>query len=334
MSRPAASRACRRAARRRSADTPPYARSVMTRFWQTVLPDREFWGTLLPEGGGGVPGYFPSDSMAVRVMSNRAVGLTYGQRALVIGAVQPRLYVGTVQHTQHRETPYNRLMLTARLFETVFLGTRDEADRALEFTRRKHRTVAGVLPEDAGPHYPAGTPYSALDPHLMYMTMAFAFDSAEVMHDLLVRPLTAPERESLYQDFVRWAEVFGMPRSAAPADHVAFRAGFDAYLDSGRPYLTAQARVVGSYLAGVKRADYAMPPPLRPLFGTFDLLVMGSLPASVRRLYGFRWSPAHEGAFRTAVRSARLMDLRPPRFAPRPLDPILHGPNYPLFKVI
>jgi uncharacterized protein (DUF2236 family) len=279
-------------------------------------------------------GYFAPDSMAVRVMSTRAVGLTYGKRALVIGAVHPRLFVGTVEHTTDRQRPYNRLVLTAKLFEAVFLGTTEEADRALAFTQRAHQTVSGALTEDAGPHYPAGTPYSALDPHLMFMTMAFAFDSVEVMHDLLVRRLTAAERESLYQDFVRWGELFGMPRSAAPASHAVFRASFDAYLDSGKPYLTDQARVVGSYLAGVKRADYAMPPPLRPLFGTLDLIVMGSLPASVRRLYGFRWSPAHEAAFRGAVRSARLMHMRPPRLVPRPLDPILHGPNYPLFKVI
>src|SRR5690348_196676 len=84
-----------------------------------------------------VSGYFPADSMAVQVMSNRAVGLTYGQRALVIGALHPQLFVGTVESTAHRETPYNPLMLTARLFETVFLGTKDEADRAREFTRKK-----------------------------------------------------------------------------------------------------------------------------------------------------------------------------------------------------
>src|SRR5882757_6310728 len=114
-------------------------------------------------------GYFGSESMAVRVMSNRAVGLTYGQRALVIGGIHPRLSVGTIAHTAHRNTPYNRLMLTARLFEAVFLGDKEEADRALEFTRRRHASVVGVLPDDAGPLSPVGTPYSANDPHLMYM---------------------------------------------------------------------------------------------------------------------------------------------------------------------
>jgi uncharacterized protein (DUF2236 family) len=281
-----------------------------------------------------VGGYFPADSMAVRVMSNRAVGLTYGQRALVVGAAHPQLFVGTVEHTAHRETPYNRLMLTARLFETVFLGTREEADRALEFTRRKHTTVVGELTEDAGPHYPAGTPYSAADPHLMYMTMAFAFDSAHHMQNLLVRRLTPDESERLWQDFVRWAELFGMARSAAPATYPEFRESFDAYLESDLVHLTDEARVVGSYLAGAKRGDYDMPPPLRPFFRTLELLVKGSLPSRIRDMYGFRWTPAHEAAFQAAVRAARTLYVRPPRFVPRPLEPVLHGSNRGAFKIV
>jgi uncharacterized protein (DUF2236 family) len=279
-------------------------------------------------------GYFDADSMAVQVMSNRAVGLTYGQRGLVIGAVQPQLAVGTIEQTQHRDTPYNRLMLTARLFEAVFLGTKEEADRAIAFTRRKHATVSGALPEDAGAHYPAGTRYDANDPDLMYMTMAVTFDSAHHMQNLLVRPLSATESESLWQDFVRWAELFGMPRDAAPATYPEFRAHYDGYLNSGKPFLTDQARLVGSYLTGVKRGDYDVPAPMRPLFRTMDLLVRGSLPSIVRELYGFAWTTAHEAAFRTAVLGARALHVRPPRFVPHPLQPILHGSNRRAFGIV
>ncbi len=281
-----------------------------------------------------MPGYFPADSMAVQVMSNRAVGLTYGQRALVIGAVHPQLAVGTIEQTAHRQTPYNRLMLTARLFETVFLGTTAEADRALEYTRRKHATVNGALPEPAGPHYPAGTRYSASDPHLMYMTMAFTFDSVHHMQNLLVRRLSPDESERLWQDFLRWGELFGMPRAAAPASYPEFRASFDTYLGSDRLFLTDEARIVGSYLAGAKRGDYDVPAPVRPLFRTLDLVVKGSLPPHVRTMYGFRWTPAHQAAFRAAVQGARTLYLQPPRFVPRPLDAVLRGSNKGPFKVV
>src|SRR5687768_3529839 len=60
-------------------------------------------------------GYFSDASMIRRVMRKRAVGLTYGLRALVIGAVNPLLYVGTAESTEHRDTPYTRLALTGKL---------------------------------------------------------------------------------------------------------------------------------------------------------------------------------------------------------------------------
>ena len=154
------------------------------------------------------------------------------------------------------------------------------------------------------------------------------------MQNLLVRRLSAEESERLWRDFVRWAELFGMPRAAAPASYPEFRASFDAYLASGRPYLTDEARIVGSYLAGAKRGDYDASVPLRPLFRTIDLVVKGSLPARIRAMYGFRWTPAHQAAFRAAVHGTRALYLQPPRFVPRPLDPVLRGSNRGPFRII
>jgi uncharacterized protein (DUF2236 family) len=133
-----------------------------------------------------VPGYFASDSMVVRAVGARAVGLTYGQRALVIGALHPRLFVGTAQHTTHRASPYTRLGLTARLFESVFLGTKEEADRALAFAAKRHANVKGAMAVDGGAAHPAGSPYDAADPGLMWWTAAFTLDSVEFMYDALV----------------------------------------------------------------------------------------------------------------------------------------------------
>jgi len=168
----------------------------------------------------------------------------------------------------------------------------------------------------------------------MYMTMAFTFDSAHHMQNLLVRRLRPEESERFWQDFVRWAELFGMPRSAAPASYPEFRADFDGYLASDRPYLTDEAHTVGSYLAGVKRADYETPPPLVPLFRAIDLVVKGSLPRKVRDLYGFPWTRAHRVAYRATVRATRALYFEPPRFVPRPLDPVLRGSNLGPFKIV
>ncbi|MFI5777291.1 oxygenase MpaB family protein [Nocardia sp. NPDC051570] len=279
-----------------------------------------------------MPGYFSDDSMIRRVMRKRAVGLTYGSRALVIGAVHPLLYVGTAENTEHRTTPYTRLALTGRLFEAVFLGTREEADRALAFTHKKHGKVHGALAEDAGAHYPAGSRYAAHDPHLMFMTMAFAFDSAEVMHDLLVRKLTSTEREDLYQDYVRWAELFGMPRTAAPRGYREFRRDFDDYLASDELFLTDEARLVGSYLAG-KQVPNPLPMPLHQLTTGIYLLIQGSLPPRIREMYDLRWGIREELSFRTLAQTLRTAHLTPP-LTPPILRPTLSGPSSPFYRLL
>ncbi len=136
-------------------------------------------------------GYFPEGSILRRVHSERAVGLFYGQRALMIGALNPLAFVGTTEHTNAKLKPFQRLSHTAEVFETIFFGTRAEADRALAFVHRLHERVRGEMPEDAG-KVPAGTPYSAFDPELMLWTLAVIADSGPFFYELFVDRL---ERE-------------------------------------------------------------------------------------------------------------------------------------------
>jgi len=74
-------------------------------------------------------GYFPEGSILRKVHSERAVGLFYGQRALMIGALNPLAFVGTIEQTNAKLKPFQRLAHTAEVFETIFFGTRDEADK-------------------------------------------------------------------------------------------------------------------------------------------------------------------------------------------------------------
>jgi uncharacterized protein (DUF2236 family) len=84
-------------------------------------------------------GYFPRGSSILRrVHAERAVGLLYGQRALMLGALNPIGFIGTTQRSKAHNTPWKRLTHTAQMFEAVFFGSREEADRALGFTGRLH----------------------------------------------------------------------------------------------------------------------------------------------------------------------------------------------------
>lgn len=242
-------------------------------------------------------GYFPrGTSMLRQVHEQRAVGLFFGQRALCLGALKPLNYVGTAEHTSEKLNPFRRLVRTANFFETIFFGSKREADVVLNAVANMHRRVVGELPEDAGP-FAAGTPYSALDPELMLWTVAVIADSAEYFYELFVAKLTDEEREALWQDYVRFAGLFGMPAEAAPASYREFRAWFDATLHGDQVFLTDEARYVGAFSA----FEIPMPTYLQPQKKAHDLIMMGSIPPVVREHYGFKWSAARQMGFRVLV---------------------------------
>ncbi|MDX8153877.1 oxygenase MpaB family protein [Patulibacter brassicae] len=248
-------------------------------------------------------GYFPPGSMLRRVQAEHAVGLLYGQRALCIGAIKPLNYVGTSEHTANKREPFKRLVRTGLAFEQVFFGTRAEADAVLRYVRRMHERVVGTLPEDGGAT-PAGTAYSALDGPLMRWTVAVMMDSAEVLHDLLVRRLAHEEREALWQDYRRFAVLFGTPEGALPVSYPAFRAYFDAEVAGADAHLTDEAHHVGRFSA----FSIPVPPLRRPAMSVQDLVILGSLPERVRELYGLPYHPAQRalhGAVCAAARHAR-----------------------------
>jgi len=254
--------------------------------------------------------YFPpGESLARRVHGERAVGLLYGQRALLIGALEPLTYTGTMLQTRSGDRPFERLARTAKVQETVFLGTRAEADRVLARVHRLHLTIEGELPDAAGPH-PAGTPYSAFDPELMLWTLAVIADSGREMYETLVRPLDPEEREALWRDYVRFGELFGLPRSEVPATHAEFRAWFDDRLAA--PGLTATAH--GLEMAPLVAFRQPVPAPARGNLVVQNHIIKGTLPARVREIFGIRWTRAHEAGFRAlATASRRTHDRFPYR---------------------
>jgi uncharacterized protein (DUF2236 family) len=274
-----------------------------------------------------VNGYFAKDSMVVRALRQRAVALTYGQRALVMGALHPRLFVGTAQHTEHRETPYTRLGLTARLFEAVFLGSKAEADRALQFAAKRHAPVRGTMDVHGGDAHPVGARYSAAEPGLMWWTAAFTLDSVEYMHDALVGRLRDHEREELFDGFVRWAGLFGMPTEAAPSSYAEFRQTFDTWLASDEPFLVDEAYIVGRHIAGTSGYHLALGTFSSPVLRT---LVQGSLPPQVRAAYDLRWGIQDELAWRTLSTAIRTGHSRVPLLARTPL---LRGRSAEFYKV-
>jgi uncharacterized protein (DUF2236 family) len=246
-------------------------------------------------------GYFPrGSSMLRRVHEEHLVGLLYGQRALCIGALAPLNYVGTSEHSYAKLTPFKRLAHTGKAFELIFFGTRAQADRVLSYVDRLHHQVNGTLSEAAGP-FRAGTAYSAFDFELMLWTVAVMAESAQCFYELLIHELSPDERDHLWRDYLRFAELFGMPRDQAPATWKEFRAWYDRRLKSDEMFLTDEARYVGYATA----FEIPMPALQQPGKRVHDLLMLGSLPERVRELYGLGYTRRQQLAFDLAVRAVR-----------------------------
>jgi uncharacterized protein (DUF2236 family) len=268
-------------------------------------------------------GYFPAgESILRRVHGERAVGLNYGQRALMLGAAHPVNFIGTQDNTRSGARPFLRLVHTAKVFETVFFGSRAEADRSLAFVERMHQRVHGELATDAGP-WPAGTTYSAFDPRLMLWTVAVIADSAEAFFETFVRELDADEKDRLWRDYVRFGELFGMPREAAPDSYVEFRRYWDEIWGGDELHLTDEAREVALAIA----FEIPMPRYLHPQREVHNLVLAGTLPARVREMFGIRWTALHAAAFRSVVGGLR---------AARPVTPkrLRRGHNTASFDLV
>jgi uncharacterized protein (DUF2236 family) len=245
--------------------------------------------------------YFPPGrSLARRVHGERSVGLLYGQRALLIGALEPLTYTGTMLSTKSSEWPFTRLARTAKIQETVFLGTRGEADKALAAVHRLHERIKGELSEAAGAH-PAGAAYSAFDPELMLWTLAVIADSGRAMYEAMARPLSAGEREALWQDYVRFGELFGLPRSEVPGSYREFAAWFQGKLDSPDLHATPHALEMGPLVA----FEQPVPPAARGNLVVQNLVIKGTLPPRVREIFDIPWSRSHEAAFRSITAAHR-----------------------------
>lgn len=252
--------------------------------------------------------YFPPGrSMARRVHGDRAVGLLYGQRALLIGALEPLTYTGTMLSTTAADRPFERLVRTAKIQEAVLLGTRTEADEALAKVHRLHARIKGTLPAAAGAH-PAGSAYSAVDPKLMLWTLAVIADSGRAMYEAMVRALSEADREALWQDYVRFGELFGLPRTEVPATYPEFRAWWEDRLASPDLHATPHALEMAPLVA----FDHPVPVLVRGNVAVQNLIVKGTVPPRVREIFGIDWSGAHEQAFRSlAAGHRRIRHLFP-----------------------
>jgi len=230
--------------------------------------------------------YFTDASMLRRVHRERPVAFG-GPRSLLLMAAHPVAFEGFFRSTGALDDPYARLRRTGRVLDAIAWGPRAVADRLTRRVRVMHRRVHGTLTEAAGV-FPAGTPYRADDPWLLLWVLACIVESSLRVYDEYVATLTDAQREAYWADYRVVGRLFGLRERDMPTTYRAFRAYWEAMLDSDELYVTDRARELATQIV--------MRPPVplhaRPLLEVANFVTVGLLPARVRRMYGFSWDPA------------------------------------------
>jgi uncharacterized protein (DUF2236 family) len=272
--------------------------------------------------GGPDEGYFPEGSTLRMVQASRVVGLLYGQLGLAMGGTDPLNYVGNSEHTRHKELPFGRFAETAEAFETIFFGTRDQADTVVDRVFLMHKRVRGETAQGVDTH-PKGTPYAAFDPKRMLWTMACMAYPAVTLYETLEHPLSDNEREDFWQDYVLFGELFGLSPGDAPQTYPQFQQYMSDRFSSGELFLTDAAKDMG------KEVCFNTPIPRFPALARehMNRVLLGLLPEEIRELYDLEYGPREERAFQTTASAIRLGNQLLPKAVTR-------GDNSYFFKLV
>ena len=153
-------------------------------------------------------GFFSPETVFWRISREPAL-LLAGMRALLLQIAHPKIAQGVSDHSRYREDPLGRGIRTFTAVYSLVFGDRDEAIEAAMRVRFVHDSVHGQV---MGP-LPAGmdSSYDANDPELLLWVAATLLDSSVVAYELFVEPLSAEEKEQLYQQAKCFGQLFGIP---------------------------------------------------------------------------------------------------------------------------
>ncbi len=244
-----------------------------------------------------------AESTVSRKVNAERLVLLGWSRAILMQFAHPLIAAGVHEHSDFRATPWaaaRRLRHTVRAMLALTFGDEAARERTVEGIRAIHRRVHGRLAVDTGP-FPAGTRYSAEDPSLVLWVHATLLDSVPMFYELLVRPLSAEERDAYCTQAAWLAIALGARSAEVPRSWDTLQRYLGGVHASGELAVGAQARELAAEILlprlGIRGASPA----------TINrLLAVGTLPESIRRQYGFEWSSRDERALRLVVRGLRL----------------------------
>jgi uncharacterized protein (DUF2236 family) len=221
-------------------------------------------------------------------ISNEAILLAGGARAILLQIALPPVGHGVAEHSDFRSDPMRRLRHTLTYLYVLVYGSAEEVERVRGYVDRAHAPVHSA--DGAAPRY------DAFDPEQQLWVAATLYDSAITVYTAVFGEPAPDDAESLYREYALIGTALQMPAELWPTD----RAAFADYWGEARRGLRVDdaSRAVARGLLHPRTA----PLWVRAAMPLVRLLTAGWLDDQLRRDFGLPWSARRQRRFDRAVR--------------------------------
>lgn len=243
---------------------------------------RGLWTSVRTGVSDPLQGIFGPDSISWNINRESALFLGAG-RAALLQLAHPWVAAALDQHSNLRHDPLARFHNTFRVVFTMIFGSLDQALAASRHLYQLHTHISGTLPEPAA-RYAKHSHYQALDTGALTWVFSTLVESALLAHDLVLPPLSAPERQAYYAESQRTAALFGIAPEALPSDWDAFERYNQRMWDSDELGASPLSRGLAQRILKGKGS-------LVPIPEWYRALTIGWLPPRLRDDFGFRYEP-------------------------------------------
>jgi|TARA_B100001750_G_scaffold246702_1_gene269886 uncharacterized protein (DUF2236 family) len=230
----------------------------------------------------GDPGYFGPNSMMWKI--NKEITVLFGgARALLMHAAHPLIAAGARQTSFYQRDPWNRLIRTLSLQNSVTFGTKKEADESANRINKLHEVIKGVDPITKG--Y-----YDALDHEQLLWVHACLQVSSIYFYEKTVKKLSDKEKDAYHIENMLAAKLVLVDNKRMPQTYKELE-GYVKQKSEEKDVL-----LLTDVAKDVKDIIVTGPVPfhIKPIWPFISFMALHTLPEEFREVYKIKHTRFHE----------------------------------------
>lgn len=240
---------------------------------------------------------FASDSALRRLMFD-VPGLLGGQASLLQQIAHPSVAAGVDDHSDFRSSTVPRLVSTLDLVVTILYGTPSQAQAAAASVHAVHGKVHGRTSK--------GEYYDARNRDTQTWVWATLVKNLFDLADRFVRELDRAEAEDVYEDWKKFARIFGIGEALLPASLADFDVYYENVLANELRVDDTTRRLAEFIVSPWPALPWWLPVPRRQARAQ-ELMTVGLLPSSLREQYGLAFGASEQERFDRISRGVRRL---------------------------